>query len=57
MGAFIKDVIEDFAKDCQDDFDDSQISEKEHKMFGKLIGGECQKMIRSNFANIIDGAF
>jgi Rnl2 family RNA ligase len=57
MGLFIKDVMEEFSKECGEDFDDEKMTEKEHKMFGKLIGGECQKILRQNFANIIDGEF
>lgn len=53
MGMFQKDAHDDFLKDNGDVLEDLDNANNIKKTFGK----ECAELIRSNFLNIIDGAF
>jgi Rnl2 family RNA ligase len=55
LGAFCKDVFDDFMKDHQESFD--TLGADEQKSIRKILSNTSTTMLRSNILNIIDGNF
>ena len=55
MKRFTEDIMKDFVKDHQHDYD--LLKKEERKVIQKRMSTEAANMLRENFLNILDGIF